>query len=164
MKAENLPIRIRNINAEDVSFVFNSWLKSYRFSTFAKAIRNEIYFNNHHKVVEKIIARSANFIVCDQNDPGQIYGYIVAERVDGFLVVHYLYVKHTYRNLGIGKLLLDQVGYEPNTASLFTHMTDSSSKLAPKYNFVYHPYLMHEEIKEEQSEEKEDEQVKDSQD
>lgn len=152
MKTENLPIRIRNINEEDVSFVFNSWLKSYRFSSFAKSIRNEIYFTNHHKLLEKIIARGTNYVACNKDDPGQIYGYIVGEEVDGFLVVHYVYVKHTFRNMGIAKLLLDQIGYNPETASLFTHLTDIANKLAAKYNFVYHPYLTQKQFVEEYSE------------
>ena len=138
---KNLPIRIRNISAEDLNFVFNSWLKSYRASAFSRSVTNTIYFDNHHKLIEKYVLAGNHYIACDQNDPSQIFGYVVAERVDGILVIHYLYVKQSFRNMGIGKLLLEQVGFDVKTASIFTHMSEQANRLAAKYNFIYHPYL-----------------------
>ena len=134
--------RLRPLTEEDYPFLYNSWLKSYRFSLFAERITNTIYFEDHHKLIEKILNNSKILIACNPSDPSQLYGYIVAGEEEGGLVVHFLYVKHTFRNMGIGKTLLDAVGHSSDTASVYTHHTRMADKLASKHNFVYHPYLL----------------------
>jgi len=139
---EKTKCRIRPMVDEDIPFIFNSWLKSYRFSHFGEKITNTIYFQDHHKVIERIIKNSKTLIACDPEDSSQLYGYIVAAVEEGILVLHFLYVKHTFRNLGIGKTLLDALGHDKSSAAVYTHHTRMADKLAAKYNFVYHPYLM----------------------
>ena len=139
---EKTKCRIRPMVDEDIPFIFNSWLKSYRFSHFGEKITNTIYFQDHHKVIERIIKNSKTFVACDPEDSSQLYGYIVAGLEEGILVLHFIYVKHTFRNLGIGKTLLDALGHDKSNAAVYTHHTRMADKLAAKYNFVYHPYLM----------------------
>jgi len=139
---EKTKCRIRPMVDEDIPFIFNSWLKSYRFSHFGEKITNTIYFQDHHKVIERIIKNSKTLIACDPEDSSQLYGYIVAAVEEGILVLHFIYVKHTFRNLGIGKTLLDALGHDKSSAAVYTHHTRMADKLAAKYNFVYHPYLM----------------------
>ena len=139
---KNNSIRLRPLVEEDRSFIFSSWLKSYRFSHFGEKITNTIYFEEHHKIVERLLDNSKVLIACNESDPSQLYGYIVVEEEGGILVVHFLYVKHTFRNVGIGKTLLDAVGHSTDKASVYTHHTRMADKLSSKYNFVYHPYLL----------------------
>lgn len=155
MSAEEkkLPIRIREANQEDVAFIFNSWLKSYRQSLFARNITNTIYFDQHHKVLENLLKTNKVIIACNEKDPSQMYGYICAGKEDGIFVLHYIYVKHTYRNLGIGKELLNSFDHDINTAAVYTHHTRIAEKLAAKYNLLFHPYLLfNTEVKEDKNE------------
>jgi len=140
--SNQLPIRLRAANSEDVSFIFNSWLKSFRNSFFAKSIANEIYFNSHHKVIEKLIKESKITVACSESDPNQLYGYICAGQVDNFFMLHYIYVKHSFRNMGIAKSLLNSFDHDPSVASIFTHNTRVCDKLASRYNFIYNPYML----------------------
>lgn len=135
-------IRIREVTEADIGFVFNSWLKSYRYSFFAKIVPNSVYFSGHHKLMENLIHKGKLLIACNPEDPSQIYGYICAEHVQDILVVHYIYVKQTYRMLGVGKALLNQFDFDPTKASCFTHYSEIANKLAAKFNMIYHPYLM----------------------
>ena len=135
-------VRLRTLIDDDLPFLFSSWLKSYRSSHFAEKITNTIYFEDHHKVIERIIKNSKVLIACNPADPSQLYGYSVATEEGGVLVLHFLYVKHTFRNMGIGNTLLDAVGHESDKAAVYTHHTRMSDKLASKYNFVFHPYLL----------------------
>lgn len=135
-------VRLRTANDEDLPFIFNSWLKSYRFSHFAEKITNTIYFSDHHKVIEKILKNSIVMISCNEDDPSQMYGYAVGSQVDGIFVLHFIYIKHTFRNMGLGTMLLESYGFDSDNASVYTHHTRIAEKLAAKYNFVYHPYLM----------------------
>jgi ribosomal protein S18 acetylase RimI-like enzyme len=139
---EKSKCRLRTMVEDDIPFIFNSWLKSYRFSHFGEKITNTIYFQDHHKVLERIVKNSKVLIACDPQDSSQLYGYSVAGEIDDVLVLHFIYVKHTFRNLGIGKTLLDALGHDKSSAAVYTHHTRMADKLAAKYNLVYHPYLM----------------------
>jgi len=139
---EKSQCRLRPMIEDDLPFLFNSWLKSYRFSHFGEKITTTIYFEDHHKVIDNILKNNKVVMACNPEDPSQLYGYIVAGREDDILVLHFIYVKHTFRNMGIGKTLLDAVGHSSDVASVYTHHTRMADKLSAKYNFVYHPYLM----------------------
>ena len=139
---EKSACRLRPMIEDDLPFLFNSWLKSYRFSHFGEKITTTIYFEDHHKVIDNILKNNQVVMACSPEDPSQLYGYIVVGREDDILVLHFIYVKHTFRNMGIGKTLLDAVGHSSDVASVYTHHTRMADKLSAKYNFVYHPYLM----------------------
>ena len=142
--SQNNSVRLRPIIEDDTAFIFNSWLKSYRFSHFGEKITNTIYFAEHHKVIERLIDNSKVLVACNPEEPSQVYGYIIGEEVDGIFVLHFIYVKHIFRNMGVGKTLLDAWGHDKEKAGVYTHHTRMADKLAAKYNFVYHPYLMFE--------------------
>lgn len=134
-------VNLRPATAEDVSFIFNAWLKSYKHSPFGRDITNTIFYAEHHKVIERLLKKFDTIIACNPDDENQIYGFINAGFVDGIFCLNYIYVKHTFRNLGIGKTLLNGFSHNHEHASVITHITRAASKLAEKYNMVYHPYI-----------------------
>ena len=136
------PIRLRKAVQEDVGFIFNSWLKSYKYSLFAKFITNTIYFAEQHKLIERLLKENETIIACNNDDPTQIYGFINAGIVDGILCVNYVYVKQNFRQLGVGKALLNAFEHNVESASVYTHHTRMAERLAGRFNFVYHPYLL----------------------
>ena len=140
--SNELPIRLRPATQEDVPFIFNSWLRSYKYSRWTKNITSQIYYSEHHKLIEKLLKNFSTIIACNDNDPSQIYGFISAGYVEGIFCMHYIYVKRTFRNLGIARTLLNSFEHDATTAGVFTHDTRASEKLAAKYNMVYHPYLL----------------------
>ncbi len=135
-------IRIRRATDGDVPFIFNSWLKSYRNSWFAKLVLNPIYFDQHHKILERLAKTSEILVACNNEDIGQIYGYICAEKIDGVFVLHYCYVKHTFRGMGIAKELLNVFDHKLGDAAFYTHHTRIAESLSPKYSMIYNPYLL----------------------
>ena len=136
-----MPFRIRPAVEGDVAFIFSSWLKSYRTSLNVKQVNNTVFFSEHHKVVEGLLKTANTYVICPAKDPASICGYICAEQVDGIFVLHYIYVKHTFRTLGIGKLLLNKFDHDPDMAGVCTHMTRIGEKLSDKYGFLYNPYV-----------------------
>lgn len=152
MSISNLPIRFRAATESDIGFIFNSWLKSYRNSGFARFISNTIYFTEHHKLIEKLILNNKVIVACNTEDPNQLFGYICGGHIDGIFACHYVYVKHTYRNMGLGKELLKQFNHDPSVAAVYTHHTRIADRLAPRYNLVYHPYVAFNTEKEDVSE------------
>lgn len=138
---EKLPIRIRAATEEDTSFIFNSWLKSFRDSAFAKQITNTIYFAQQHKLIEDLLKSCQVFVACSASNPGELYGYICCEQVDGIYVFHYVYVKHTYRKLGIAKMLAYHTDFCEEMASMYTHAAKNSEYLAGRFKVIYCPYI-----------------------
>lgn len=138
---KQLPILIRPANANDVGFIFNAWLKSYRNAHFSNDIANEIYFAEHHKLIERLLRSYDVIVAASQEDPNQIYGFICAGLTDGIFTLHYVYVKHTFRRMGIGQALLNSFEHNPEYVSVYTHRNKSAKHLAEKYNFIYHPYI-----------------------
>ena len=141
-------IRLRTATEEDVPFIMNSWLKSFRGSMFARNVINTVYFTEHHKLIERLLKSSSVIIACNDEDSSQVYGWICAEEVDGIFCLHYVYIKHAFRNLGIGKLLFDVFKHDMSTAGIYTHYTRIADKLAAKYNMLYHPYILTNYVKE----------------
>lgn len=140
--SKKLPIRLRLANDEDVPFIFNSWLKSYRTSNFSRSITNTVYFAEHHKLLERILKTNKVVIACRDDDPSQICGWACAGITDNIFTLHYIYVKHPFRGFGVGKALLNAFEHDPSTASIFTHCTKTAERLAAKYNMIYHPYIL----------------------
>jgi GNAT superfamily N-acetyltransferase len=136
------PIRLRPAGEEDIGFIFNSWLKSFKTSGFARNIINTIYYADQHRIIENLLKNQKTVIACNNEDPSQIYGFINAGEAEGIFCLNYVYIKHSFRGLGIAKALLESFKSDFSTASVFTHHTRMAEKLAAKYNMVYHPYLL----------------------
>jgi GNAT superfamily N-acetyltransferase len=81
-------------------------------------------------------------VATDPADPATIYGYLVFERIEGIFVLHYVYVKHTFRAMGVMRQLMAATEQDFKLAGLFSHMTEIMERLALKYNLVYHPYIL----------------------
>lgn len=134
-------IRFRPANEEDISFIFSSWLKSFRNSQFAKNLVNSVYFTEHHKVIEKIVKSSHVIVACNEQDTSQIYGWICAQQVDGIFCLHYIYVKHPFRKMGLARALINFFEHGKDCAGVYTHHTRVFEILAIKFNLIYHPYI-----------------------
>lgn len=140
--AENIKsqVQIRNATEPDVPFIFNSWLKSYRGANAVKSITNPVYFEFQHKTIEGLLKRCQVLVLCNSADSSQVYGYLIFEQVEGIDVLHYAYVKHAFRNMGLCNLLLSTAKISPN-GGFYTHETHTSTKLCGKKKLVYNPYL-----------------------
>ena len=136
-------IETRLAYLEDVPFIFATWLKSYRHaSTFARKISNEIYYSRHHLVIDLILKRGGSkvYVAHPRGEPDVILGYMVTEvQPDDTAVMHYTYVKKSFRQMGIARslwALLDKKTY------IFTHFTADTDWIVRKYapDLIYDPY------------------------
>lgn len=142
MSQRKTPVRLRDANSEDVGFVFNSWLRSYRNAQMVRGVSNTIYYNEHHKILERIVKTARVIIACDPEDSTKIYGYACAEFIDSIFVIHYVYVKELYRKLGIARLMLDEWKPDFNNASICTHINKCAEAPAIRRHILYHPYIL----------------------
>ena len=141
---EGPQIGIRPYNpATDEGFIFDSWLKSYKFmSQFAKNIPSETYYPSHRQIITGIIARPTTevLIAHPEDDADVILGYMVKERVSVH-VIHYVFIKEGFRRMGIAKRLMEHGEIAPSFT--FTHWTYAMNALVFKIPQIkYNPYLI----------------------
>lgn len=153
------PVTIRDGGERDQAFVYSSWLQSYRSSAFARPIPTHTYFDRHHAVLERILARPTTRIVVatPEDAPAVILGWAVTEGLlrgsarDGAAgpvlitpttstpTLHYVYVKEQFRKLGIARQLVTRLGRR----FAVTHRTavvEGAMRRRP--DVVYDPYLI----------------------
>src|SRR4051812_3597276 len=98
MGKDNLALKIRYATNEDIPFIFSSWLKCFRDTGLMnRGVPNTIYFQNHHKILQKIAQRAKIYVACNASDVSQIYGWIAGEYIEGTFVLHFIYIKHAFR-------------------------------------------------------------------
>lgn len=137
-----LEVNVRPAAQGDVSLIFSSWLKSFRNGTANCNVSNSIYFAEQHKLIEALMKRCEVHVACSTKNPGDIYGWICFERVQGIFTLHYVYVKQTFRSLGVANALLNLTNHDFNMAGLYTHETKIAERLAAKFTLIYHPYIL----------------------
>lgn len=136
-------VLLRTATEADVSFLFNSWLTSYQSAVAVKNIAAPVYFAEHHKQIENLLKRSVVWIACNKSDNSQIYGYGVFETVESLPVIHYVYVKHIFRKMGLCNMLLAQANLTATSSGFCSHQTEVARRVleAKKSKLVYNPYL-----------------------
>jgi GNAT superfamily N-acetyltransferase len=80
-------------------------------------------------------------VACDDQDQSLIMGWLCFELYHDTPVLHYLYVKAIYRNMGVAKELFNSC---IKRESYYTHRPDKLRELVHKMTYV--PYLRHGEF------------------
>jgi len=142
MSERSLNIQLRLADVKDIPFLFSAWLKSYRVAKAVESIHNNIYYAEHHKVLEHILQHFQVLIASDKSDDSHIYGFAVGGKIEGINTIHYVYVKQTFRRLGIASALLKHFEIPQPTPFFYTHETPVGKSMAKKLNGIYHPYLI----------------------
>lgn len=142
----SLPITIREVCEDDVALILNSWLKSYRNSPGITTCPNDIYFSEtmgQKAKIMKLLAECDTSVACDPNDPSQVYGWATWELMpDTTSVIHYCYVKQSYRRQGIARALASHAGAAPGTPFWITHTTPVIDALRKAgINCIYNPFV-----------------------
>lgn len=117
---------LRAARDDDGNLILSDWLKSFRDSEFAKHMANPVYFSGHQELVKKVLLRSAVICAVDPNDPNHVFGWICIETRGLTQIVHYIYVKKSFRGFGIARKLMTLVETNP---FFYTHKTESSPSI-----------------------------------
>lgn len=143
-----MEIAIRSYDNADVGFIFNSWLKSFRESPTVRRVPNSVYYENHHSLIDTILAssRSQLLVACNPEDANEIYGYVVAEYFEERTVVHWVYCKQKFRQKGVARQLMGKIleGAEEGLPIFYTHYTKAVDReIHNKAGaIIYDPYIL----------------------
>lgn len=138
--------QLRPPNEQDVSFIFNSWLKSARSAPALIDIPNGPYYKYLHTGIESVL-RSDNariVVACSpkEGDEGVIFGYGVAELDDKSLILHFIYTKHTFRNFGIGKDIEIELKKTPHENVTYSCQSKLAKTLLKTRDYTYNPFSL----------------------
>lgn len=139
----NLPIVIRPAFPEEHNFIYSSWIKSGYRSRPLETVAKEIYTLNQHDIITSLLSRCEVLVAHQYQAPENLFGYIICQKVDNVFVLHYAYVKQTFRKLGVFAGLLRAAKFYPHlSAGFYTHSTKAMSHIEHKFNLIYNPYLL----------------------
>lgn len=143
-----VPTTLRAPVDDDRNFILSTWLKSFRNSHFACMIPNDIYFKAHKALIMATLQESGVVVAVNPEDESQIFGYGVYTPNGGATLCHYIYVKESYRRLGIGttlfRAMLADSDHSPDVPAIATHSTRALKDygLREKWEIVYNPYML----------------------
>ena len=126
---------------EDINFILSTWLKSFRKTHDNKRMHNDVYYPNQTKLIERTLQQAKTLIIANKLDPSHIYGYIVYEGTPSALILHYAYIKRTYRRFNLFNNALESILSGDNEIIIGTHANDMFDLLAPKYGLIYNMYM-----------------------
>lgn len=128
------------VDESELNYVRKTWLREYADEA-APPVRltfgpPHIYDREHKYCLEAVLERGAVTIACRPSVSSGICGFAVTED----RVVHFVYVKHRWRQLGVAKLLLRPLLDE---AAIYTHRTRmlDASRLPKSWTFNPYPFL-----------------------
>lgn len=131
----------------DAPFIFSSWLRSFRQARSNHLVSPEVYFANQKAIVERILSATHLVVgvLANPDDREHIIGYVVAEWVPGGFVIHWLYVKATFRRMGFADVLLRVIeGMAAGSPLRCSHLSPNDEffrRITSKYAITYNPEL-----------------------
>lgn len=130
-------MKIREVRPSDINFIYATWLRSFRYgSTLGKSLTNTVFFFEYNKVIDNLLSKSTVLVACLENDEEIVFGYIVYEED----IIHYVFIKESFRQMGIAKMLVKQFLVLPDKC---THETFIADAIIKKYNLIYNPFLLY---------------------
>jgi hypothetical protein len=119
---------------EDISFIYSTWLRSYRTgSGLGLASGKHAYFLTYNQVIDHILDKDRTIIMvaAKPDEPDVIWGYMIAEP----RVLHYVFVKQGFRRFGIAKALYQNHFGERPVVTHMTHLGREIIKTHPGFTF-----------------------------
>lgn len=130
-------VAIREGVESDLPFIYASWLKGLRYGndTFG-AIQQDAYFKCYHQVLERVLENQNTSIriACLKDEPDAILGYSVSTGD----ILHFVFVKRSWRRIGIAKDLVNMC--PPKTVTHITKVGESILNKLPGVSF--NPFVL----------------------
>ncbi len=133
-------MKVRPMRDADLNFILSTWLKSYYdalkfYSSGTIRVpypKDDIFFQGHQaRIKALLLSPKTECMVCVAPDEDtQILGWIVFDAE----TLHYCFVKHYFRQMGIAKKLKESV----KTATKYSHHTTRAKYV--NHGLTYDPY------------------------
>lgn len=134
---------IRPAEAEDLNFIYDSFLKSMKYdSNLGKNCRDRIFFKEFPKVIDSILSRSTTLMAIGNDAPYPILAYLIYEG----RTAHYAFTKELMRKEGICATLLTHA-FGDKRDFFISHKTNTLKPLLLRESFkevTFNPFINYE--------------------
>ena len=128
-------VELRAAGDDDLNFIRHSWLRSLRSSGWEhRNIKADYFFKGHGKLMARCLDRSYCMLATPNGMGNIIVGYIVWEPGADKTLIHYIYTKQDYRNMGLASYLIDTIKGDKELIA-----TARGSRFR---ELTYNPYLL----------------------
>lgn len=133
-------ISIREYHPTDQNFILTTWMRGlYEGNDLFAKIKKRIFYENYEKIIKYLLSHPSAVIQVASlvEDPDVILGYAVMERISATKEhrLHWLYVKHLWRRIGIAKDLV-----KPFNIKTVTHLTKMVEEFKP-HRMTFNPFI-----------------------
>jgi hypothetical protein len=130
------------MNESHLDLVYGTWLRNmYENCSHFRQVRHGNYRKGQARIIDHLL-RGANVLMASAPGGGSDMGWVCYEQKGGDFILHYIYVRSTFRRNGIATALLRHagcdVGAQPITC---THWTDIMPRYRQKWQLNYNPYI-----------------------
>lgn len=123
---------------EEFAFIFDSWARSFRKSPWAGCVPNHLWDQVSRECAKSLLDRGARALVAvtpieGRPDERRVMGYSIYE--PDRRVLHWLYVKEDFRDMGVGRTLLEAT-CPGEDDWIYTHRTRAAARfLGPRFRW-----------------------------
>lgn len=103
---------------------------------------SKIYSAAQGKIMVELLQTCACHVAVSTEDKDQIYGYVVHDKIADIGVMHFIYVKSSFRRFGIGTKLFKAIHRNESLPCFVTFATPMFSQVKNKWNLTHNPYLL----------------------
>jgi hypothetical protein len=135
-----LPIKVlTEMKPEHRNFILKSTMNSYRMSPFAKAIPADFFYPGEAKLILKLLQHCDFRIAVNPSDEYQIYAFMLFNKTNGVPLLHFVFTKKVFRQMGIANNLLRE--FKEFDKIMHTYYTRDFDFVLKKYRKIYNPYI-----------------------
>lgn len=128
-------VLVRHAVASDLERVIRQWLSSWRDSKWAGVVPNNLFRKVYAETIRQLINRGARIdVACSSENPDILLGFICSEHTQRDRILHYVFVRSTYRQHGVARLLMNTAGFPKGTPFVYTFRTQDMSYLKGGYH------------------------------
>lgn len=120
------PIKIRQVVAGDLPYVFSTWLRDLRDAD-GGPLPDDLFFQAHRVLIERLLGDPTvvALVACAADAPNEIWGYVVAEPKE---TLWWVQTRKASRGRGLAKMLLTAAQVPPGTPAAWS-TPDSRDRL-----------------------------------
>lgn len=141
-------VDIRPMQAADENFVIHSWLKANwdLYASKLPGIDRDAYYRGQQGVIVRALDRplSEVLVVTPRGDGLTIIAWVCSEKMPHHpeTILHFVYVKEAFRDMGIAGLLVRAAGMDPERL-VYTHTNKRAAKIMSRRpNSSFNPWLL----------------------
>lgn len=131
MTVSGVEISIRSPQPGDINFILSTALKGlYYGSRFWAEVDQDSFFKNYEPFFKTLMLKGTIRIACLNDDPDVILGWVMFHNQ----TLDFVFVKKSYRKLGIAKLLC------PEDITTVSHITDQGNSIRKQRKLKFNPF------------------------